>query len=333
MHKAGPAVFGVAMQITTLVSTIAYFVGIDVSKATLVVFVRPSGERFSVPNTRAGIRSLVARVAALAPLLIVLEATGGLERDAASAMAEHSLAVAVVNPRRVHHFAKALERAKTDPIDAEVLAHFGEAMRPPARPIPNAAARQRDALETRRRQLVEMLACERNHRASAPESVRALVDEQIRHLQGLIASIEATLRTMVSADRELAARRDVLRTTPGIGEVTSTMLVTLVPELGQLTGKQIAKLIGVAPLNDDSGTQERTRHCRGGRDDVRTALYMPTLTATRMNPMIKPFYERLMAKGKPHKVAMIASMRKLLTMLNAMARDNTPWRTEPSLSH
>ena len=135
MHKAGPAAFGVAMQITTLVSTIAYFVGIDVSKATLVVFVRPSGERFSVPNTQAGIRSLVARVAALAPVLIVLEATGGLERDAASAMAEHSLAVAVVNPRRVHHFAKALERAKTDPIDAEVLAHFGEAMRPPARPI------------------------------------------------------------------------------------------------------------------------------------------------------------------------------------------------------
>jgi transposase len=318
---------------TTLAATIAYFVGIDVSKATLVVFVRPSGERFSVPNTASGIRSLVERLARLTPTLIVLEATGGLERGVAAALTDCGVAVAVVNPRRVHHFARALDRAKTDPIDAEVLAFFGEAVRPPQRPVRDAAALERDALETRRRQLVQMLACERNHRASAPEAVRALVDEQIEHLRGLIAELDARLRAAVSHDTQLAAKRDVLQTAPGIGEVTSTMLVALVPELGELSGKQIARLIGVAPLNDDSGTVEGARHCRGGRDDVRTALYMPTLTATRKNPKIKPFYERLIARGKPHKVAMIASMRKLLTMLNAMVRDNAVWSAEPTPSH
>ena len=321
------------MKLTTLAATIAYFVGIDVSKATLVVAVRPSGERFSVPNTPAGCRALAARLAAIAPTLIVIEATAGLERDAAAALAAHALPVAVVNPRRTRHFANALDRAKTDPIDAEVLAHFGEALRPPTRPIPDAAARERSALETRRRQLVEMLSCERNHRASAPASVRELVAEQIRHLEGLIKELDARLRAMVSADAKLEATREVLASAPGVGERTSTMLVALVPELGQLTGKQIGRLIGVAPLNDDSGTIEGARHCRGGRAEVRTALYMPTLTATRMNPKIKPFYERLVAKGKPHKVAMIASMRKLLLMLNAMVRDNRPWSVEPTLSH
>jgi transposase len=307
-------------------TTIAHFVGIDVSKASLDLYIRPSGEGFTQPNTADGIRAICARLTQLAPELIVVEATGGLERPLALALGQHALPVAVVNARRTRNFAKALDQlAKTDQIDRAVIAHFAEAVRPTARPLPDAAALERDALQTRRRQLVRMLSAERNHLASAPASVRSLIAPQIEHLARLVDQIDAALRAAVRADERLKARQTVLTSVTGIGEVTSTMLIALLPELGQLTHKQLGRLVGVAPLNDDSGTRDGKRHCWGGRADVRAALYLPTLTATRYNPVIKAFFQRLIGKGKPFKVAMIACMRKLLTILNAMARDNTRW--------
>ena len=316
-----------------IAATIAYFVGIDVSKASLDVFVRPTGERCSFPNTPTGIAALCARICRLAPTLVVLEATAGLERAAAHTLSLAGLPVAVVNPRRTHHFARALDRlAKTDRIDSDTIASFAEAVRPEPRAIPDQAALERDALQTRRRQLVGMLAAERNHLASAPETVRELIAPQIEHLQRLIAEVDNRLRASIEADARLVRRRTVLSSAKGIGAVTAAMLVTQVPELGQLTGKHIAKLVGVAPLNNDSGEREGTRVCWGGRADVRTALYLPTLTATRYNPTIKRFFERMTAKGKPFKVAMIACMRKLLMILNAMVRDDTPWEHRPAHS-
>ena len=314
-------------------ATIAYFVGIDVSKASLDLYIRPSGEVLTAPNSADGIRAICARLTRLAPELIVMEATGGLERPLALALGQHALPVAVVNARRTRNFAKALDQlAKTDQIDRAVIAHFADAVRPAARPLPDAAALERDALQTRRRQLVRMLAAERNHLASAPASVRSLIAAQIEHLARLVEQIDAALRAAVAADERLTARQKVLTSVKGIGEVTSTMLIALLPELGQLTHKQLGRLVGIAPLNDDSGTREGTRHCFGGRADVRAALYLPTLTATRFNPVIKAFFQRLMDKGKPFKVAMIACMRKLLTILNAMARDNTRWADHLALS-
>ena len=314
-------------------ATIASFVGIDVSKASLDLYIRPSGEVVTQPNGPDGIRAICARLAQLAPELIVLEATGGLERPLALALGQHALPVAVVNARRTRNFAKALDQlAKTDQLDRAVIAHFAEAVRPAARPLPDAAALERDALQTRRRQLVGMLAAERNHLASAPASIRSLITAQIEHLAGLLDQIDAALRAAVRADERLTATQKVLTSVSGIGEVTSTMLIALLPELGQLTHKQIGRLVGVAPLNDDSGTREGKRHCWGGRADVRAALYLPTLTATRYNPVIRAFFQRLIGKGKPFKVAMIACMRKLLTILNAMVRDNTRWADRLALS-
>jgi len=307
------------------------FVGIDVSKASHQVALRPSGERISVENTDAACAALATRLAQLRPTLIVVEATGGLERRLVRALAQQQLPVAVVNPRRTRNFARALDQlAKTDPIDAVVLAHFAEAVRPVPRQQRDDASLERDALETRRRQLVKILALERTHLASAPEVVRERVLAQIAYLEQAIRELDATLAEAIAAIPELEARRAVLESFKGIGPVTAAMLVTLLPELGQLTHKQIAKLVGVAPMADQSGTIDAPRHCVAGRGDVRTRLYLPTLTATRCNPVIKAFFNRLRAKGKPHKVAMMACMRKLLSILNAMARDNTPWA---ALSH
>jgi transposase len=316
------------------VATIALFVGIDVSKATLEVFIRPVGETLKISNTAAGIATLCARLKNLAPTLVVLEATAGLERAAARALAAAGIPIAVVNPRRVRDFAKALDiLAKTDRIDRRVIAHFAEVVRPEPRPLPDQATLDRDALQTRRRQVVEFLAIERNHLANAPESVRANIVEVIKYFEHLIADLDARLRAMIEADERLRAKREVLISAKGIGQVTAAMLLTQVPELGLLTGKQIAKLVGVAPLNNDSGEREGKRVCWGGRADVRTALFMPTLTATRCNPVVKALYERLIAKGKPFKVVMIACMRKLLTILNAMVRDNTLWNVSLALSN
>lgn len=317
-----------------MTTQMALFVGIDVAKASHEVLLRPSGEQFSVENTDEACAALATRLAQLRPTLIVAEATGGLERRLVRALAQQHLPVAVVNPCRTYHFARALgQLAKTDPIDAAVLANFAEVVRPEPRRIADDASLERDALETRRRQLVKILAIERTHLATAPAVVREQVLAQIHHLEQAISDIDARLSAAIAADPDLQARRVVFESVKGIGAVTAAMLVTLLPELGQLTHKQIAKLVGVAPMADQSGTKDAPRHCVAGREDVRTRLYMPTLTATRCNPVIKAYFKRLRAKGKPHKVAMMACMRKLLSILNAMARDNTPWTDRVALSH
>lgn len=306
--------------------TIPRFVGIDVSKAILDVQVRPSRESFSVANAADGIADLTARLVKIKPELVVLEATGGLERLAVRALDAAGIRVAVVNPRQVRDFAKATgELAKTDAIDSAVIAHFAEAIHPEPRPLPDEQAQCRDEIQTRRRQLVGLLAMERNHLASAPAHLRDVISEHIEHLQGLIKDVDTQLRELIAADEELSAKAKLLQSVKGVGEVTSTVLIVGLPELGRLDRREIAKLVGVGPLSDDSGKRNGKRSCWGGRKDVRTAMYMPTLSAVKYNPVIKPFYDSLVARGKPHKVAMVACLRKLLTILNAMLRNHKPW--------
>lgn len=309
--------------------TIPSFVGIDVSKAILDVRVRPSGESVSVANAVDGIASLTARLRKIKPELVVLEATGGYERSVVRALDAAGIRVAVVNPRHVRDFAKATgQLAKTDAIDSAVIAHFAEAVRPEPRPVPNEQAQYRDEIQTRRRQLVGLLATERNHLASAPAHMRDAISEHIQLLQGLIKDVDTQLRELIAADEELSAKAKLLQSVKGVGEVTSTMLIVNLPELGKLDRREIAKLVGVGPLSDDSGKRNGKRRCWGGRKDVRTAMYMPTLSAVKSNPVIKPFYDSLVTRGKPHKVAMVACIRKLITILNAMVRNNSPWTPE-----
>lgn len=315
-------------------TTLPYFVGVDVAKATLDVAVRPSGQSRTEPNTSEGIARILDWMGDLHPQLVVLEATGGLERPLAVALQAAGVPTSVVNPRQVRYFAKSTgQLAKTDALDADMTAWYGEAVKPAPRPLPDAATHHRAALLTRRRQLTQMIAVEKNHLASAPDQITPMIREQLDHLRRLVSEIEAQMAEAIKEDPRASAIDKRLKTTKGIGTVTSARLVTSLPELGHLTRRQIAKLVGVAPLNDDSGEHEGKRFCWGGRADVRTALYMPTLTAVRSNPVIKEFYNRLIAKGKPHKVAMIACMRKLLTILNAMVRDEMDWDEHRALSY
>jgi transposase len=260
------------------------------------------------------------------PYLTVLESTGGYERQVTLALNEANIRVAVVNARQVRDFSKSTgQLAKTDRIDAGMIAWYGEAIAPEPRPLADEAGRHRAALATRRRQLVKMLATEKNHLSTAPIEIAEMIREQIAHLQRCIDEVEQQMQEAVRADPRTAALDKLLQTMKGIGTATSGVLVAHLPELGQLTRRQIAKLVGVAPLNHDSGQHTGKRSCWGGRGEVRSALYLPTLTAVRFNPVIRDLYTRLKAKGKLHKVAMIACMRKMLTILNAMVRDETIW--------
>jgi transposase len=304
------------------------FVGIDVAKAQLDIAVRPTGERWAVPQTEAGAAELVTQLQALipAPTLIVLEATGGLERLASAALAAAGLPVAVVNPRQVRDFAKATGRlAKTDRLDAQVLAHFAEAVRPEPRPVPAEQAQLLSAQLARRRQLVEMLTAERNRLGTAPRPVRQRIQTHIAWLEQELRDIEDDLGTTLRASPIWREKEDLLRSVPGVGPVLSTTLLAELPELGTLNRKQIAALVGVAPLNRDSGTLRGRRTVWGGRARVRAALYMAALVATRHNPVLRAFYDRLCAAGKPPKVALTACMHKLLTILNALLKHRTPW--------
>jgi len=306
------------------------FVGIDVSKAQLDVSIRPSGERIQVTNSEDGITQLTARLTALAPTLIVLEATGGYQATVVASLGLAKLAVAVVNPRQVRDFAKATGRlAKTDLLDADVLAHFGEVIRPNPKPLLDEEMLALEALFTRRRQVVEMITAETNRLAQARKSVRPSIKAHINFLKRELQDIN---RDMDEAQRRSPLWReqeDLVRSVPGIGRVTSTTLLVGLPELGRLNRKQIAALVGVAPLNRDSGMFRGKRSIWGGRASVRAVLYMATLVATRYNPTIRSFYQRLCASGKAKKVALTACMRKLLTILNAMVRSKTPWQALP----
>src|SRR6267143_1746268 len=304
----------------------ASFVGIDVSKQQLDVAVRPRDETWTVAHDEAGLSALVVRLRALAPTLIVLEATGGLEVALAGALATAGLPVAVVNPRQVRDFARSTGTlAKTDRLDAQLLAQFADAVRPDPRPLPDAQAQELTALLQRRRQLVEMLTAEKNRLTFAARRIRPQLQAHIEWLHKQLAQFDDDLRQLVRASPLWREKDDLLRSAPGVGPVLSTTLLAALPELGRLTRQQIAALVGVAPLNRDSGTLRGRRTVWGGRAHVRAVLYMSTLVATRHNPVVAAFYRRLRAAGKAPKLALTACMRKLLTILNAMLKHHTRW--------
>jgi transposase len=308
------------------------YAGIDVSKDRLEVAVRPAGERFDVPNDDAGIDELVGRLGQTRPALVVLESTGGFERSLVAALAASGLAVAVVNPRQTRDFARATGRlAKTDRIDAEVLAHFAEAVRPTPRAVPEEEAYVFGAILARRRQIVEMITAESNRLGTAPRAVRKRIEAHLRWLEKELKRTDDDLDEAIQESPTWRENAALLRSVPGVGPVLCRTLLAELPELGTLTHKQLAALVGLAPLNRDSGTMRGKRAVWGGRSGVRAALYMAALVATRHNPQVKEFYERLLSAGKAKKVALVACMRKLLIILNAVLKHRTPWRSPHAL--
>jgi len=302
------------------------YVGIDVGQRRLDV--AHGTEAWWVTNDDRGIAELVARLKALRPTQVVLEATGGIELPLVGALAAAEVPVVVVNPRQVRQFAKATGRlAKTDAIDAQVLALFAERVQPALRPLPDAATRQLNSLVTRRRQVIEMLTAEKNRLRTAAPAVRGYIEEHILWLERSLSDLDSELGQAIHSSDIWRAQDNLLQSVPGVGPVLSITLLAELPELGCLNRKEIAALVGVAPLNRDSGTLRGRRTIWGGRSQVRSALYMAALVAARHNPVIRVFYERLVAAGKPKKVALIACMRKFLTILNAMIRHHSPWQT------
>lgn len=302
------------------------FVGIDVAKAELVLTSRPTLTRWRVANTASGIETLVAQLQELAPELIVLEATGGYEREVTAALVAAGLRAVVVNPRHVRAFAKATgQLAKTDRIDADVIALFADRMRPAWRPLADEATTDLAAVLLRRRQLTDMLTAETNRLGIARRPVRASLKKHITYLERELRMTESELRELIEASPVWRVHDELLQSVPAIGTVTAQTLLAELPELGQLTHKQVTALVGVAPMANDSGHHRGKRAITGGRARVRQVLYMAALVATRRNPVIRRFYARLLAAGKPKKVALVACMRKLLLILNAMMRDQRPW--------
>jgi transposase len=303
------------------------FVGIDVSKAALDVHVRPEGTARRFDNTPVGIAALVGWLAPLAPSRVVLEATGGYERPALAALSLKGLSVAVVNPRRARDFAGALGRlAKTDTIDAAVLAEFADKVRPPVRPLAGPEAQELQALLARRNQLIEMRTMESNRRATAPRAVRRSIDAVLRVLDREIAAADDALARAIEASPAWKAKDELLQSIPGVGPVTSRTLLADLPELGTLSREQIAALVGVAPVNRDSGRWTGTRFIAGGRATVRRVLYLGAHAARQGNAVLRAFAERLENAGKAPKVIRIAVARKLLIVANAVLRDRKPWR-------
>jgi transposase len=308
------------------------YVGIDVSKDRLDIAVRPTEDTWSVANDASGIPEVVQRLAQLHPKLVVLEATGGLQLPVVAALASAGLPLSMVNPRQVRDFARATGKlAKTDQLDAQVLAHFAEAVRPTPYPLPDAQTQELTALLTRRHQVVEMLTAEKNRLRTTRESVRQRVQDHIRWLEQELADLDDDLERTLRESPLWREKDNLLRSVPGIGRVVSITLLADLPELGNLSRHQIAALVGVAPLNRDSGRFRGKRTVWGGRARVRAALYMAALTATRYNPIIKAFYHRLCEAGKARKVALTACMRKLLIILNSMVKHQQTWA--PDVQH
>lgn len=307
------------------------FVGIDVSGDHLDVAFRPAGEARRSANDEAGVAALVARLCDSPPELVVLESAGGLERLAAVAVAGAGLPVRIIDPPRARHFARSLgQHSKTDAIGAAVLAHFAEAVRPEARPLPDAEARELRGLLDRREQPVGMRTAERNRLHQGPgAAVRRGLADHVEYLGARIAEVEGDIGSRIEAHKDWGPRDAVLRPIPGVGGQTSRALRGHLPELGTLTGKQIAALAGLAPRARDSGTTRGARSIFGGRKGVRTSLYMAALSASRYNPPLRAMYRRLRAAGERAEVALIAVARKLLTIADAMIRDMRPWTPDP----
>jgi transposase len=304
------------------------FVGIDVSKDRLDVHVRPAGDAFAVARDGEGLAQVLERLRGLRVELVVVEATGGYETVVAAALASAGLPLAVVNPRQIRDFARATGKlAKTDALDAAAIAHFAEAIRPEPRPIPDEQAQALGELVARRRQLIDTMVAERNRRRHLSQRrLLRQIDKLLDLLQKQLTEIERDINDQIRGTPVWREREDLLKSMPGIGDVTARTLIAELPELGSLTRRQIAALAGVAPLNRDSGTKRGKRRTGGGRPTVRTALYMAVLAAIRHNLPAAAAYARMVAAGKPKKLAMVACMRKLLTILNAILRDKNPWQ-------
>ena len=304
------------------------FVGIDVAKAQLDVAVRPAADRWEVSHDDAGIGQLVSQLKSLGPAMVLVEASGGLELPLVAALATGELPVVVVNPRQVRDFARATGKlAKTDALDAAVLAHFAEAVRPPVRPLRDAETQVLNSLVARRHQVMTMLVSEKNRlSAAATVAVRPRIEAHIAWLERELEDLDEGLRQTLRQSPVWREKDDLLRTVPGVGEQLSLTLLAYLPELGTLDRRQIAALVGVAPFNRDSGTLRGKRTVWGGRARIRATLYMGALVASRFNPVIRDFYQRLLAAGKPKKLALTACMRKLLVILNSMLKHRSPWR-------
>lgn len=302
-------------------------VGIDVCKADLDIYVFPAKGRFRVSNDEVGVKELIARLTDVKDAVVILEATGGFESYAAAALGTAGFNVVIANPRQIRDFARALGRlAKTDRIDAEVLALFGDRVRPAPRTLPDASLRALEALITRRRQLLEMLGAERNRLGQVNDrDVSKRIQRHVKWLQQELKTIDSDLDDTIRRTPLWRAKDDLMRSVPGVGQVTSYTLIAEFPQLGSLRRKQAAALCGLAPFNVDSGTFTGRRQIWGGRASVRSVLYMAALVATRWNPVIREFYQRLLHAGKPKKVALVAAARKLVVILNAVLRDGRPW--------
>ena len=311
----------------------ATYVGVDVAKVQLDAAVRPSGVGWKVSHDEAGIRQLVSRLKTLAPVMVLLEASGGLELSLVAALAAEAVPVVVVNPRQVRDFARATGKlAKTDALDAAVLAHFAAVVRPPVRPLRDAETQALNSLVAHRHQVRAMLVSEKN-RLSAATAVRPRIETHIAWLERELDDLDKNLRQTLRQSPVWRDKDDLLRTVPGVGEQVSFTLLAYLPELGTLDRRQIAALVGVAPFNRDSGTLRGRRTVWGGRARVRAALYMGALVASRYNPIIRDFYRRLLACGKPKKLALTACMRKLLVILNSMLKHRSPWSGLSPVTH
>ncbi len=301
-------------------------VGIDVSKARLDIAVHEPADSWQVDNTEAGIANLIHRLQALQPTLVVLEATGGFENRLVAELAAAKLPLAVTNPRRVRSFARSTGKlAKTDKLDARLLAHFGAGIRPEPRALPTEQEERLAALLTRRRQIVDMLTVEKNRLHTVPAAMHGDLQEHIDWLSEKLAKLDTEIDQFIRGSRLWSEKASLLKSVPGVGRITTSTLLAMLPELGTLNRQEIAALVGVAPLNRDSGRKTGRRHVYGGRASVRTVLYMAALSASRHNPKIQRFYEHLIQQGKEKKVALTACMRKLLVILNAMLRSKQPW--------
>jgi transposase len=308
-------------------TSISIFVGIDVSKSRLDVAVGERGEFWNEPNDAKGISRLVERLKKVKPTLIVLESTGGLERAVLIELNRAGLAVAMVNPGRVREYAKSIgQLAKTDKLDARLLARFAAAVQPAVTQLPNEAEEHLSALLARRKQLLEMLIAEENRLSSTSRSMSAKIEKHIAWLKEELDDLNKEIDDFNRQDPERKAKNELMQSVKGVGPITASTLAADLPELGQLNKKKIAALVGVAPFNQDSGRMRGKRRIKGGRSSVRQVLYMAAIAATRFNPVIRAFYQSLLLRGKLKKVAIVACMHKLLVILNAMVRTKQPWR-------
>ena len=302
------------------------WVGVDVCKDALDVYVLPQGLILQQPNTEIGVQTLIKQLQPISPSLVVVESTGGLERTLVSGLQTAMIPVAIANPRKVKGFATALGKAKTDKLDAEVIARFAQAVQPQPQAMVDAQSQQLSDLVRRRQQLVEMQVAEKNRLCRASNTVESDIRDHSEQIQQRIESLDEQIQPLAQQQSDWQRKREILCSAKGIGKVTSALCLAELPELGKLSDKQIARLVGVAPINHDSGKHKGKRMIQGGRTSIRCGLYMATLVAIRHNPVIHDFYERLLANGKLKKVALVACMRKLLVILNAMIRDNKTWQ-------